>query len=77
MVLEPTAKAKLQRKYGDLGDFTTYALMLQCALAAEVVQITASFDGRIVERWLVEKMLSQFSFVLQQMQRSRCARSTS
>jgi hypothetical protein len=45
-------------------------------LAAEVIQTTASFDKRIVERWLVEKMLSQFSFVLQQMQRSRCAKST-
>ncbi|KAH5617621.1 hypothetical protein HBI23_252310 [Parastagonospora nodorum] len=53
--------------YSELQDFTTYALMVQCTLAAEGIQITASFDARVVEHWVVEKMLSQFSFVLEQL----------
>ncbi|KAE8832659.1 hypothetical protein HRS9122_08372 [Pyrenophora teres f. teres] len=53
--------------HSELQDFTTYALMLQCTLAAEGVQIAASFDRRVVEDWLVEKMLGQLSFVIQQL----------
>jgi hypothetical protein len=30
-------------------DFTTYRLMLECTLAAQGVQITASFDSRAIE----------------------------
>ncbi|EFQ85732.1 hypothetical protein PTT_19246, partial [Pyrenophora teres f. teres 0-1] len=55
------------RGHSELQDFTTYALMLQCTLAAEGVQITASFDARVIERWVVEKMLRQFSFIMQQL----------
>ncbi|KAE8855450.1 hypothetical protein PTNB73_10107 [Pyrenophora teres f. teres] len=41
------------RGHSKLQDFTTYALMLQCTLAAEGVQITASFDARVIEHsWL-------------------------
>ncbi|CAE7020751.1 Nonribosomal peptide synthetase 3 [Pyrenophora teres f. teres] len=50
-----------------LQDFTTYALMVQCKLAAEGVHITASFDARVIEQWVVEKMLRQFSFIMQQL----------
>ncbi|CAN9330998.1 unnamed protein product [Alternaria alternata] len=53
--------------HSELQDFTTYALMVQCTLAAEGVQITASFDARVIEHWVVEKMLGQFSFVMQQL----------
>jgi len=35
----------------ELQDFATYALMVQCMLAAEGVKITASFDVRVIERW--------------------------
>ncbi|CAN9410040.1 unnamed protein product [Alternaria alternata] len=51
----------------ELQDFTTYALMVQCTLAAEGVHITASFDVRVVEQWVVEKMLHQFSFVMRKL----------
>ncbi|KAL7773083.1 hypothetical protein CFE70_003047 [Pyrenophora teres f. teres 0-1] len=51
----------------ELQDFTTYAIMVQCTLAAEGVQITASFDARVIERWVVEKVLSHFGFVMQQL----------
>ncbi|CAA9959672.1 hypothetical protein PTMSG1_03087 [Pyrenophora teres f. maculata] len=51
----------------EVQNFTTYALTIECTLAAKGVQIAASFDGRVVEDWLVKKMLSQFSFVMQQL----------
>ncbi|XP_014550108.1 hypothetical protein COCVIDRAFT_77110, partial [Bipolaris victoriae FI3] len=55
------------RGNSELQGFTTYALMVQCTLAAEEVRITASFDERVIERWLVGKMLGQLSFVIQQL----------
>jgi non-ribosomal peptide synthetase component F len=55
------------RGHFELGDFTTYALMLQCTLAADGVRVTASFDARVLGQWQVEKMLGQFSFVLEQL----------
>ncbi|KAJ6279029.1 hypothetical protein J3E71DRAFT_242872 [Bipolaris maydis] len=51
----------------EIQDFTTYALMVQCTLAAEGVHITASFDPRAIERWQLEKIMGQFSFVMKQM----------
>jgi amino acid adenylation domain-containing protein/non-ribosomal peptide synthase protein (TIGR01720 family) len=51
----------------ELQGFTTYGLVVQCTLAAEGVGITASFDERVIERWLVERMLGQLSFVMQQL----------
>lgn len=55
------------RGRSELQDFTTYALIVQYTLATEGVQIAASFDQRVVEEWLVRKMLSQFSFILLQL----------
>ncbi|CAE7034434.1 HC-toxin synthetase [Pyrenophora teres f. teres] len=55
------------RSHSDLQDFTTYALMVQCVLADDEVQIIASFDRRAIEPWQVDKMLRQFSFVMQQL----------
>ncbi|EUC39879.1 hypothetical protein COCMIDRAFT_41693 [Bipolaris oryzae ATCC 44560] len=51
----------------EIQDFTTYALMVQCTLAAEGVHITASFDPRAIGRWQLEKIMGQFSFVMKQM----------
>ncbi|EFQ85923.1 hypothetical protein PTT_18981, partial [Pyrenophora teres f. teres 0-1] len=55
------------RSYSKMQDFTTYALMVQFTLAAEGVQVTASFDARVIEHWVLEKMLRQFSCVMQQL----------
>ncbi|KAK1912702.1 hypothetical protein P3342_004638 [Pyrenophora teres f. teres] len=55
------------RDHSELQEFTTYTLTVQCMLAAEGVQITASFDTRVIEQWVVEKMLRQFGFVMQQL----------
>ncbi|PZD23981.1 EntF, Non-ribosomal peptide synthetase modules protein, partial [Pyrenophora tritici-repentis] len=54
----------------ELQDFTTYALMVQCTLAAERVLITVSFDPRVIEQWRVQRMLCQFSSVMQQLARA-------
>ncbi|KAG9375633.1 hypothetical protein A1F94_013771 [Pyrenophora tritici-repentis] len=51
----------------ELQDFTTYALMVQCTLATERVQITASFDPQVIEQWQVQRMLGQLGFVAQQL----------
>lgn len=53
--------------HSELQEFTSYALMLQCKLDKEGPRITASFDARVMERWVVEKMLEQFNHVLQQL----------
>jgi non-ribosomal peptide synthetase component F len=55
------------RGHSELQNFTTYALVLQSTLVADGVRVTASFDGRVLEQWQVEKMLGQFSFVLEQL----------
>ncbi|KAK1912672.1 hypothetical protein P3342_004608 [Pyrenophora teres f. teres] len=55
------------RSYSEMQDFTTYALMVQCTLAKDRVEVTASFDARVIEQWVVEKMLRQFGFVMQQL----------
>jgi hypothetical protein len=55
------------RERSDVQGFTTYALMLQCVLGAERIKIVASFDSRVVELWMMQKMLGQFSFVMQQL----------
>ncbi|KAI0568578.1 EntF Non-ribosomal peptide synthetase module protein, partial [Pyrenophora tritici-repentis] len=51
----------------ELQNFTTYALMVQCTLATERVQITASFDPQVIEQWQVQRMLGQLGFVAQQL----------
>jgi amino acid adenylation domain-containing protein len=63
------ADGTLGEWYGrsEVQGFTTYGLMVQCVLAAEGVHITASFDTMVVDQWLVEKILGQFSFVVQQL----------
>ncbi|KAE8868632.1 hypothetical protein PTNB29_02543 [Pyrenophora teres f. teres] len=55
------------RDHSGLQEFTTYALMVQCTLAKDRVEVTASFDARVIEQWVVEKILRQFSFIMQQL----------
>ena len=74
LVVQPEENGDLSDKtlgewhgVSDVQEFTTYALMLQIALAADGVHITASFDPRVIESWLVDRMLRQFGFILQQL----------
>ncbi|KAL7780525.1 hypothetical protein CFE70_010549, partial [Pyrenophora teres f. teres 0-1] len=54
-------------RHSQFQGFSTYVLMLQFTLAAEGVQIMANFDARVMEQWVLKKMLGQFSFILQQL----------
>lgn len=51
--------------------FNTYALMLEIRPAADKITAIASFDSRVVQPWLVRRMLSRLEFVMQQL-RSSC-----
>jgi len=53
--------------YQEVRDFATYALTIQCTLKPDGIGMTASFDSRVTEQWVVERMLAQFSFVMQQL----------
>ncbi|KAK2922803.1 Polyketide synthase, phosphopantetheine-binding domain [Fusarium oxysporum f. sp. vasinfectum] len=55
------------RSTSELQSFTTYALTVQCTLTTKGVKITVSFDHRTIEQWQVEKMLGQFSFIMEQL----------
>ncbi|CAI6337954.1 unnamed protein product [Periconia digitata] len=64
----------------ELHHFTTYALMIQFTLPNEVgegseggIDVSASFDSRVIEQWHVRKMLRQFGFVIQQLARDTTA----
>jgi amino acid adenylation domain-containing protein len=46
---------------------TPYTLTLQCILARKGLRVVASFNPRIAEPWLVEKMLGQFGYAMQQL----------
>ena len=46
---------------------TPYALTLQCILAPNGLRVVASFNPRIVEPWLVEKILGQFDYTMLQL----------
>ncbi|KAM4054540.1 AMP-binding enzyme [Hirsutella rhossiliensis] len=47
--------------------FNTYALMLEIRPAADKFTVHASFDSRVLEPWLVHKMLTRLDFVMQQL----------
>ncbi|KAF1937770.1 acetyl-CoA synthetase-like protein, partial [Clathrospora elynae] len=77
LVVQPTndvlTESKLLGTWNEqsgLQNFTTYGLMVQCTLAAQEVQIMASFDTQVIEHWRVEKIMGQFSFVMQQLARA-------
>ncbi|KAF2463679.1 acetyl-CoA synthetase-like protein [Lindgomyces ingoldianus] len=78
LVVQPTSDAPGNNRVlgewrgrSELQDFSTYGLMLQCTLSADGICITASFDRQVIEEWLVKKILSQFSFIMQQLARAQ------
>lgn len=50
-----------------LQNFPTCALVVRCTLTVERLQTTASSDSKGIQRAQVEKMLREFSFVMQQL----------
>ncbi|KNG52887.1 hc-toxin synthetase, partial [Stemphylium lycopersici] len=48
-------------------NFSTYPLVLQCQMSKEGLLLEASFDPQVMERWIVERILGQFSYVVHQL----------
>lgn len=48
-------------------DFFSYAFVFNCKVNSTGVQVEALFDDRIVERWLAQRMVQQFDFILTQL----------
>ncbi|KAI5457580.1 hypothetical protein BGZ63DRAFT_427622 [Mariannaea sp. PMI_226] len=46
--------------------FDTYALTLEIQLGLDNIRVLASYDSRVIESWMVQKMLEQFDSVLVQ-----------
>lgn len=44
--------------------FTTYAVTLQCLLGSRGTMISVNYDSRVVEKWLMEKMMHQLGVIL-------------
>jgi hypothetical protein len=56
------------------GDTThAYALTLNCFLEQECIKMVASFDSRVLEPWIMQRILEQLSFVIQQLATARPA----
>lgn len=54
-----------------LQDFTTYGLTVQCAVSANGIHVTSSFDPDMISPWNVRRMLGQLDSVIQQMSRAK------
>lgn len=48
-----------------LQDFTTYGLTVQCAVSANGIHVTSSFDPDMISPWNVRRMLGQLDSVIQ------------
>ena len=48
-------------------DFLNYAFAFNCKVDSTGVRVEALFDDRVVERWLVERIVRQFEFLLCQL----------
>ncbi|KAF1943906.1 acetyl-CoA synthetase-like protein [Clathrospora elynae] len=45
-------------------DFFSYALIFNCKVHADSVNVEALYDNRVVEPWLIDRLLQQFEFIL-------------
>lgn len=51
--------------------FTTYAITLQCLLGSQGATISANYDSRVVDKWLMEKMMHQLGVVMNRLANPR------
>lgn len=49
------------------GDFFTHPLVVECKVAASEVSVTMHHDEIVLNSWQTEKLIGQFSFVLEQL----------
>ena len=47
-------------------DFFSYAFVFNCKVDAGGVHVEALFDDRVVERWLAQRIVQQFDFIMSQ-----------
>ena len=45
-------------------DFFSYALIFNCQLKADGIHLEALYDNRVIEPWLVQRIVRQFDFIL-------------
>lgn len=45
-------------------DFFSYALIFNCKVTPESVHVEALYDNRVVEPWLIQRLVQQFEFLL-------------
>lgn len=45
-------------------DFFSYALIFNCKVSSDSVHIEALYDNRVIEPWLVQRLVQQFEFTL-------------
>ncbi|KAI4613996.1 NRPS [Alternaria sp. BMP 0032] len=48
-------------------DFFSYAFVFNCKVSSTGVLVEALFDDRVVEKWLAQRMVQQFDFILTQL----------
>ncbi|USP74910.1 nonribosomal peptide synthetase 4 [Curvularia clavata] len=48
-------------------DFLNYAFAFNCKVDSTGIRVEALFDDRVVEKWLVERIVQQFEFLLYQL----------
>ena len=62
---------------GSVGtNFFNYALIFSCTVGKSGVQVEAHYDKRVVDSWLIERLLKQFDFILNRFNSSECAKHT-
>ncbi|QYS97871.1 hypothetical protein H0G86_005076 [Trichoderma simmonsii] len=48
-------------------NFTTYAVTLECKISKNEVKFKLDLDSRVVDNWMMKKMLEQLCFILEQL----------
>ncbi|KAL6705717.1 hypothetical protein ACN47E_006506 [Coniothyrium glycines] len=48
-------------------DFFSYALIFNCKVTSTTVSVEALYDNRVLEPWLIRRMVDQFDFILHQL----------
>lgn len=78
LVVQPSEFSSDERQYENYGTwqtdanqqgFTTYALTIECTSMQDGTGLAfrATFDDRVVEQWIIERLLNQLSFVVHQL----------
>ncbi|KKY16044.1 putative nonribosomal peptide synthase [Phaeomoniella chlamydospora] len=77
LVVQPPEDRGINNEFGQwqvntkINTFNTYALTLQCFLSENSgVDIIATFDSQIIDKWRIQQLLEQFSWAIRQLANS-------